>query len=71
MKTKNEIVEAINRMAEITSYRSKMYGASALRERRRYEQPDAHPSSFTEWMRDRASALHFGQFARDLRRTLE
>ena len=71
MKTKNEIIEAINRMAEMCRYRSKMFGASALRERRRYEQPNAHQSAFTEWMRDRSSAKHFGQVARDLRRTLE
>ena len=71
MKSKNEIVEAIKRMAEITSWKSKMFGASALFERRRYEQPNAHPSAFTEWMRDRACARHFGQVSRDLRRMLE
>jgi hypothetical protein len=70
MKTKSEVIEAVERLVLSAKYRSKLYGQEALKAKRRYEPQNTNRWQFEIWMSSKTAARHWGQVARDLRRAL-
>jgi hypothetical protein len=70
MKTKSEVIEAVESLIWCAKSKSKLYGQQALKAKRRYEPPNTDRWQFEIWMSSKTAARLWGQVARDLRREL-